>query len=58
MPRKLVSWALIALIIVLTYVGASCVCKGLETLTTKRLENIKKSDIGLGYTPKSDIKQK
>ena len=57
MPRKLVTWALIALIATLTYAGASCICKGLESLTVKRIETFKKNDIGLGYTPKSDVEK-
>ena len=56
MSRKLVSWALIALIIILTYTACTCVCKSLESLTVKRIETLKKNDVGLGYT-KSDVEK-
>ena len=55
MPRKLIAWALVALIIILTGMACRCVSQKLDSLVKNNNQRIEKADVGLGYSePEAD----
>lgn len=58
MPRKLIAWALVALIIILTGMACRCISQKLDSLVKNHNKGIEKIDIGLGYEkPETDVEK-